>query len=84
MEELLAHHLSLRRQRIALQAHHAPPLAGPGTLAKALLKQLPPVAAQPDAAAGAGRRRLRQDRGCRAGGDAGGGTGQAGRIGGAH
>ncbi|KAG0733467.1 hypothetical protein G6F23_013319 [Rhizopus arrhizus] len=30
-----------------------------------------PVAAQPDAAAGAGRRRLRQDRGCRAGGDAG-------------
>ena len=41
MEELLAHHLSLRRQRIALQAHHAPPLAGPGKLAKALLKQLP-------------------------------------------
>jgi ATP-dependent DNA helicase RecG len=41
MEELLAHHLSLRRQRIALQAHHAAPLAGPGKLAKALLKQLP-------------------------------------------
>ncbi len=41
LEELLAHHLSLRRQRIALQAHHAPPLAGPGNLAKALLKQLP-------------------------------------------
>lgn len=41
LEELLAHHLSLRRQRIALQAHHAPPLAGPGRLAKALLKQLP-------------------------------------------
>jgi ATP-dependent DNA helicase RecG len=41
LEELLAHHLSLRRQRIALQAHHAPPLDGPGRLAKALLKQLP-------------------------------------------
>ena len=41
LEELLAHHLSLRRQRMALQAHHAPPLAGPGRLAKALLKQLP-------------------------------------------
>ena len=41
LEELLAHHLSLRRQRIALQAHHAPPLAGPGKLARALLKQLP-------------------------------------------
>ncbi|MGH8043714.1 MAG: DEAD/DEAH box helicase, partial [Stenotrophomonas sp.] len=41
LEELLAHHLSLRRQRIALQAHHAPPLAGPGRLAKALLNQLP-------------------------------------------
>ena len=41
LEELLAHHLSLRRQRIALQAHHAPPLAGPGKLAKALAKQLP-------------------------------------------
>ncbi len=41
LEELLAHHLSLRRQRIALQANHAPPLDGPGRLAKALLKQLP-------------------------------------------
>jgi len=41
LEELLAHHLSLRRQRMALQAHHAPPLAGPGRLAKALLEQLP-------------------------------------------
>ena len=29
IEELLAHHLSLRRQRIALQAYHAPPLDGP-------------------------------------------------------
>lgn len=41
LEELLAHHLSLRRQRIALQAQHAPPLSGPGRLAKALLAQLP-------------------------------------------
>jgi ATP-dependent DNA helicase RecG len=38
-------------------------------------------APQPDAAAGAGRRRFRQDRGRRAGGDAGGGAGQAGRVG---
>lgn len=29
-EELLAHHLSLRRQRIALQRHRAAPLDGPG------------------------------------------------------
>lgn len=41
LEELLAHHLSLRRQRIAMQRHQAPPLAGPGKLAKKLLTSLP-------------------------------------------
>lgn len=41
LEELLAHHLSLRRQRIALQAHRAPSLAGKGALAERLRKQLP-------------------------------------------
>jgi ATP-dependent DNA helicase RecG len=41
LEELLAHHLSLRRQRIALQAHRAPALAGKGKLAERLRKQLP-------------------------------------------
>ncbi|GGD44431.1 ATP-dependent DNA helicase RecG [Pseudoxanthomonas indica] len=41
LEELLAHHLSLRRQRIALQKHRAPALAGPGKLAKQLLASLP-------------------------------------------
>lgn len=41
MEELLAHHLSLRRQRLALQRHGAPALKGKGTLVKALLKALP-------------------------------------------
>lgn len=41
LEELLAHHLSLRRQRIALQAHRAPSLAGKGALAESLRKQLP-------------------------------------------
>ena len=41
LEELLAHHLSLRRQRIALQSHRATPLAGPGLLAQRLLDALP-------------------------------------------
>lgn len=41
LEELLAHHLSLRRQRIALQRHRAPALAGRGKLAAGLLKSLP-------------------------------------------
>lgn len=41
LEELLAHHLSLRRQRIAMQRHQAPALAGPGKLAKKLLASLP-------------------------------------------
>ncbi|MEL1266045.1 ATP-dependent DNA helicase RecG [Pseudoxanthomonas putridarboris] len=41
MEELLAHHLSLRRQRLAMQRHGAPPLAGKGKLANALQKSLP-------------------------------------------
>ena len=40
LEELLAHHLSLRRQRIAQQAHRAPVL-DKLTLAEALNKQLP-------------------------------------------
>jgi len=39
-EEMLAHHLSLRRQRIALQAHRAPPLK-PGACADALRAALP-------------------------------------------
>jgi ATP-dependent DNA helicase RecG len=41
LEELLAHHLSLRRQRIALQSHRATSLAGPGLLAQRLLDTLP-------------------------------------------
>jgi len=41
IEELLAHHLSLRRQRLALQQHRAPALKGRGTLVKALVKALP-------------------------------------------
>ena len=41
MEELLAHHLSLRRQRIALQQHRAPCLRGRDGLVKALLESLP-------------------------------------------
>jgi ATP-dependent DNA helicase RecG len=41
LEELLAHHLSLRRQRIALQQHRAPKLAGRGRLAAELLAALP-------------------------------------------
>lgn len=40
LEEMLAHHLSLRRQRIALQAHGAPALR-PGPLAAALTSSLP-------------------------------------------
>jgi len=40
LEELLAHHLSLRRQRIALQAHSAPALCGE-RLTMALMQQLP-------------------------------------------
>lgn len=40
LEEMLAHHLSLRRQRIALQAHRAPALR-PGPLAAALQTALP-------------------------------------------
>ncbi len=40
-EELLAHQLSLRRQRIALQRHGAPVLAGPGVLADRLEASLP-------------------------------------------
>ena len=41
LEELLAHHLSLRRQRIALQRDRAPALAGPGVLAQRLCEGLP-------------------------------------------
>lgn len=41
IEELLAHHLSLRRQRLAMRRHGAPPLAGKGKLATALQKSLP-------------------------------------------
>ncbi|KRG49171.1 ATP-dependent DNA helicase RecG [Stenotrophomonas panacihumi] len=41
MEELLAHHLSLRRQRIALQRHKAPALAGQGVQVERLLAALP-------------------------------------------
>ena len=41
LEELLAHHLSLRRQRIAMQCHRAAALAGPGTLAMQLRDALP-------------------------------------------
>src|SRR5690606_21885504 len=40
LEELLAHHLSLRRQRIALQAHAAPVLQA-GALAERLRASLP-------------------------------------------
>jgi ATP-dependent DNA helicase RecG len=36
LEELLAHHLSLRRQRIAMRRHRAPPLAPPGQLVERL------------------------------------------------
>lgn len=41
IEELLAHHLSLRRQRIALQQHAAPALDGPGEGVQRLLARLP-------------------------------------------
>jgi ATP-dependent DNA helicase RecG len=41
LEELLAHHLSLRRQRIALQQHGAHALTGPGRLVAQLLQALP-------------------------------------------
>jgi len=41
LEELLAHHLSLRRQRIAMQKHRAPALAGKGALARKLQDTLP-------------------------------------------
>jgi ATP-dependent DNA helicase RecG len=41
MEELLAHQLSLRRQRIALQQQGARALAGKETLVRRLRKQLP-------------------------------------------
>jgi ATP-dependent DNA helicase RecG len=41
LEELLAHHLSLRRQRIALQQHRAPPLVAKGALAQRLHDALP-------------------------------------------
>ena len=41
LEELLAHHISLRRQRIALQQHRAPTLAGRGELAQRLQDALP-------------------------------------------
>jgi len=41
IEELLAHQLSLRRQRIALQRHRAPALDGRGRLVRQLLESLP-------------------------------------------
>ena len=41
LEELLAHHLSLRRQRIALQSHAAPALADDGGMLQRLLGSLP-------------------------------------------
>ncbi|MDQ3038472.1 MAG: ATP-dependent DNA helicase RecG [Pseudomonadota bacterium] len=41
LEELLAHQLSLRRQRIALQQQGARALKGKGTLVKRLLEDLP-------------------------------------------
>lgn len=41
LEELLAHHLSLRRQRIALERFRAPSLAGKDALAEQLRQALP-------------------------------------------
>jgi ATP-dependent DNA helicase RecG len=41
MEELLAHHLSLRRQRIALQRHHAPALKSGDKRVRQLRQSLP-------------------------------------------
>ena len=40
-EELLAHHISLRRQRLQVRAQAAPVLAGDGALRAALLARLP-------------------------------------------
>ena len=40
-EEMLAQHLSLRRQRIALREHGARAIRGPGALAQALRERLP-------------------------------------------
>ena len=40
-EELLAHHLSLRRLRLTVQQHTAPPLPATGKLTQALLTALP-------------------------------------------
>ena len=42
-EEMLAHHLSLRRQRMALRAHGARPIIARGSLSARLRKQLPYV-----------------------------------------
>ena len=41
LEELLAHHLSLRRQRIALRAHGAVPVRPAGRMASTLRRALP-------------------------------------------
>ena len=41
LEEMLAQHLSLRRQRIALRAHGAVAIAGKGALAEKMRKALP-------------------------------------------
>ncbi|PPT82819.1 ATP-dependent DNA helicase RecG [Xanthomonas theicola] len=41
LEELLAHHLSLRRQRIALQRQRSPSLRGRGLLTRRLQQSLP-------------------------------------------
>lgn len=41
LEELLAHHLSLRRQRITLQQHHAPALSGGDRRVRQLRQSLP-------------------------------------------
>jgi ATP-dependent DNA helicase RecG len=41
LEELLAHHLSLRRQRVALQRHGAQPIRVRGALAARLIAALP-------------------------------------------
>ena len=41
LEELLAHHLSLRRQRIAMRWHRAPSLVPPGHLVERLRQALP-------------------------------------------
>ncbi len=40
-EELLAHHLSLRKLRETMQRHAAPPLAGTGELSRDFLSRLP-------------------------------------------